>query len=256
VTILVVAEAVAILLLGVLVAGLLRSHADILRSLHGLETGSSSDDLSLGQVGAATRAVRFSPGTGPPAQGKRPAFDLVGTSPTGDAMQVGLLGAGHDTLLAFLSSGCESCGVLWAQFDQGPVAVPGGARLVIVTKGSDEESVPLVASLTPATVTTVMSSAAWADYQVPVYPYFIYVHGPSGQVIGEGAAASWSHITSLLRQALADAGLLDPALASPVGGRRHRVDDELAAAGIHPGHPSLYPPVAVPSSEDGDERDL
>jgi hypothetical protein len=254
-TILVVAEAVAILLLGVLVAGLLRSHADILRSLHRLETGASFDDPGLSQVRPATGAVRFSPGTGPPAGGKRPAFDLVGTSPTGDAMQVGLLGARQDTLLAFLSSGCESCGVLWEEFDHGPVAVPGGARLVIVTKGPDEESVPSVSSLTPSRVTTIMSSGAWADYQVPVYPYFIYVHGPTGQVIGEGAAGSWSHIASLLRQALVDAGLLDPALGSPIGGRRHRIDDELAAAGIHPGHPSLYPPPAVVSTDDNDERD-
>jgi hypothetical protein len=255
---LVAAEAIAILLLAVLVAGLLRSHADILRTLHRLENGPSMAGAGTGAANSAVAGLRIPTGMPVASQGaggvRRPGFDLVGVSPTGDVVQVGLLGTRHNTLLAFFSTGCESCGALWQALQGGPVAVPGGARLVIVTKGPEEESPPLVESLAPTPVTTIMSSAAWSDYQVPVYPYFVYVHGPSGQVIGEGAAGSWSQITSLLGQALAEAGLVEPPLGPSIRDQRSRIDDDLAAAGIYPGHPSLHPPVVLAATEDRDER--
>jgi hypothetical protein len=53
---------------------------------------------------------------------------------------------------------------------------------------------------------------------------------------GEGSATSWSQIASLLRDAARDAR------RTGNGDRRaDRVDDVLQAAGIGPGHPSLYP---------------
>ena len=54
-----------------------------------------------------------------------------------------------------------------------------------------------------------MSSAAWADYDVPVAPFFVLIDGASGEVIGEGAANEWGQVQSLLHTALDDADLLD-----------------------------------------------
>ena len=54
-----------------------------------------------------------------------------------------------------------------------------------------------------------MSSAAWADYDVPVAPFFVLIDGASGEVIGEGAANEWGQVQSLLHTALDDAGMLD-----------------------------------------------
>ena len=96
-----------------------------------------------------------------------------------------------------------------------------------------------------------MSSQAYDDYAVPANPYFFLVDGPAGRVLGEGAAASWTQVAELLARAAADAGLdatRRPAATRPGARRRMsgperaaRADAELLAAGIGPGHPSLYP---------------
>ena len=57
---------------------------------------------------------------------------------------------------------------------------------------------------------------------------------------GEGSASQWPQLASLLRDAVADARLA--AGRGPAGERRAaRADEVLRAAGIGPGHPSLYP---------------
>ena len=95
-----------------------------------------------------------------------------------------------------------------------------------------------------------MSSEAWDAYDVPVAPFFALVDGPSGTVLGEGAAGTWEQVTSMLRQALDDAGLVDTEGRSTRGRsvkhrsdahREERADRDLLAAGIRPGDPSLYP---------------
>jgi hypothetical protein len=239
VPVLVTIEAVALALLALLVAGLLRSHAEILRALHGLGAGIDHDvDL------------RVQPGVVPPRSGATAAFDLVGTTPTDESVIIGVVGARHGTLVAFLSSGCLTCARFWdALRDPPSLALPEDTRLVVVTKGPDAESESKVRELAPPGISVVMSSSAWDDYEVPVAPYFIYVDGPSGRVIGEGAAARWEQVASLLSQALADAGL---AAGRARGARRRgrhreggpsreaRADGELMAAGVFPGDPSLY----------------
>ena len=82
-----------------------------------------------------------------------------------------------------------------------PASTPGS---VAVTKGPDDESESTVRSLAPPTIPTVMSSEAWEDFGVPVAPYFILVDGPTGSVVGEGAATSWSHVRELLQRAMDD----------------------------------------------------
>jgi hypothetical protein len=254
--VLVVLLAVVLALLALLVAGLLRSHAEILRALHQLgvnmDPARADDDAGVSTpVGAPTiRANEV------PKRPSRRASDVVGTTPDHDAVSIAVQGTQHLTLLAFLSSGCGSCLVFWDVFrDGGPVEVPGDARLVCVSKDPAEESVASIRRLAPRDIPTVMSSKAWADYDVPVAPFFVLVDGASGDVIGEGAANEWSQVQSLLHTALDDAGLLDRK-GNLKGGRRGkpradllreaRADRDLLAAGIMPGDPSLY---TLPSSD-------
>jgi len=245
--VLVTIEAFAIGLLGLLVAGLLRSHAEILRSLHNLGAGMDLDSH------ATTGAQAPSISTNLREPSSSSGFDLVGTTPRGEATAVGVVGAEQSTLLAFLSSGCLTCTAFWDAFaGDVDLDVPGGARLVVVTKDPDEESQSTVLHLASADMTVVMSTQAWRDYEVPVAPYFLYVDGSSGQVVGEGAGTSWTQVSSLLSQAVGDAGLVPQGKAGERRRRRlraragdaareKRAEEKLLAAGIRPGHPSLYP---------------
>jgi hypothetical protein len=235
-SVLVVLLAVVVALLAVLVAGLLRSHAEILRALHQLGAGLDPD------------TPRATPGAVPrPRASGRPATDLAGTSPEGDAVAVAVVDVEHPTLLAFLTSGCTTCVEFWNSFaDPRALRIPGGARLVVVTKGEEAESPGRLRKFAPRDVPVVMSSAAWDAYDVPVAPYFAFVDGPSATVVGEGAAGSWDHLRDMLSQALADAGFdararRERRAASGSRARADRADAELLAAGIEPGDPSLYP---------------
>lgn len=232
--ILVATETVLLVLLALLVAGLLRSHAEILRR--------------LGPPGEDGEAARRSLPDPPERRGAVPAPDLAGTSVEGDPVQVGLGRGGPSTLLAFLTTGCLTCRSFWESLGSTALEVPGGARVVAVTKGRDRESPSRLRELAPADLTVVMSSAAWEEYGVPGSPYFVYVDGASGEVRGEGTATGWAQVASLLRDALDDAEL-----AGGRGGRDRvdRVDRELEAAGIGPGHPSLYPGDSVEEEPKG-----
>lgn len=223
---LIVIEAVAICLLGLLVAGLLRSHAEILRQLHDL--------------GGDGRQHPLAPPVGRPAAGATAVdgADIAGETPSGDAVAVGVVGSGTATLVAFLSSTCVTCRSFWEQFGTPSGRdLPGTGRVVVVTRSSDEESPAAIAKLAPRGVTVVLSSAAWDDYRVPASPYFVLVNG-DGRVRGEGTASGWDELRSLLASAMADEATRDD---------ERRADHELLAAGISPGDPRLFPrPGAVP----------
>ncbi|MCC5953409.1 MAG: hypothetical protein JJU45_15055 [Acidimicrobiia bacterium] len=265
-TVVVATLAAVVVLLAVLVVGLLRSHAEILRRLHELGAGVyEDDDRPATRPAAATpRAqvtddpdeIRTRPGVPEPRTESTDVVDLVGSTPQGGAKTVRVAGTTNTTLLAFLSSGCGTCGAFWQAFAGGEAdRLPGtDTRLVIVTKGPEAESPAAVAGLAPTTCTTIMSSDAYEAYGVPVSPYFILVDGPTSQIVGEGAAGSWPQVRNLLEQAAADGGMvvdgasLDSESRRRVreGGRQReaRADAELAAAGIGPGHQSLYPTAA------------
>ena len=208
-----------------LVVGLLRSHAEILRKLHELGAG-LDPDAAPGVTSPVAAPVRRTGATG---------FDVSGTTPTDEAVRIGVVGARQSTVLAFLSSGCLTCGSFWDTFAASDrLAVPGGARLVVVTKGPEIESVSRIRELAPPKFPVVMSTEAWLEYKVPHTPYFVYVDGPSGRIVGEGSAQTWDQVVSLWSQALADAE----------GGRgpgRPR-----AAAGRHPPGPSQPVPEPGP----------
>jgi hypothetical protein len=203
-------ETVALVLLTIVVAGLLRSHGEILRRLHALDGD-----------GAASEPPAIATATGT-------AHEIAGTGLDDDAMQLAIGGAHGRTLLAFLSSGCLTCRNFWTAFeDPGALGLPDDVRVVVVVKDAAEESMTALRELAAPNITVVMSSAAWRDYRVPGSPYFVLVDGAAGRVRGEGTAATWEQVRRLLLQAIGD----DRELA---------IDRELLAHGIGPGDPTLY----------------
>jgi len=222
-SILIAVETFVLVLLTLLVAGLLRSHAEILRRIAETEGTSlaGAPDLPPGRDQAT------------------PATDVAGTTPHGDAVKVAVTGLRENTLLAFLSTGCLPCVPLWRSLSSpNPPVFPDRTRLVLLTKDRSHESVSKLRELAPEGTQVVMSSAAWEHYGVKGSPYFIYVDGASGHVHSEGTAGSWEQVLSLLQDALLDAG---PGREGDGSAERiRRADTELAAAGIHPGHPSLW----------------
>ncbi len=258
--------AVVVAVLTVLVLGLLRSHAEMIRILHDLGLSQALDPSVANPGRPSFDTINGVPGPRPlsgSVAGTSAAIDIVGVTPAADAVSLGIGGTSHPTLLAFLSSGCTTCADFWQAFANGEsTRLPGGAtRLVVVTKGPEHESPGAVASVASPELTTVMSSQAWLDYGVPASPYFILVDGPSSSIVGEGAAATWTQVVALLRDAVDDGNVLatgsttpaatgpidlrDSALDTPApgtatGDRLVNADAALAAAGIEPGDPSLW----------------
>ncbi|HEX5615925.1 MAG TPA: hypothetical protein VFZ83_12305 [Acidimicrobiia bacterium] len=258
--VLVAAETVVLVLLAILVVGLLRSHADILRRLHALDGGDADADPNAAGLVEPPPFQVHDAVPSPSGRAEFPAAaDLTGTGLGDDAVAVRVVDTPQRTLLAFLSSSCITCHTFWDAFRRRDTELPGDVRLVVVTKDAAEESLPNLRELAPpADVPLVMSSAAWSAYEVPGSPYFVLVDGPAGVVTGEGTGASWSQVRNLLAQATGDDEFIDgvrpargrraaPASATDaVDAQERRVDRELLAAGIRPGDPSLYPPTSAP----------
>jgi hypothetical protein len=210
--VLIAIETVVLVLLTVLVAGLLRSHADILRRLHVLDDGGreASTPISLSRLQATGVA------------------DVTGATLDDDGVHIAVTGTPHRTLLAFLSSGCLTCHEFWHAFgDPRALDLPPDVRLVVVTKDAREESVSLLRDLAPPEVPVVMSSATWESYAIAGSPFFVLVDGPSGKVAGEGTGGTWNQVHNLILHAAADS-------------REARIDRELLAHGIGPGDRVLY----------------
>jgi hypothetical protein len=244
VTALVVGLAVAVALLAFLVAGLLRSNAEILRALHrmGVDLDPSvTESQEARSVNVPAPTVRPTPAR-PEATD---IIDLTGSTPSGDAISLAVAGVEHDTLAAFLTSGCATCRGFWDAFRPGAPDVPGGARLVVVTRGPASESPGAIGALAGA-IPVVMSDEAWEHYDVPYAPYFVFISGPAGRVVGEGVAARWEEVRNLVANAVADGTTTPPApnlrpRSRADQARDDAVDHQLREAGIHPGDPRLYP---------------
>jgi hypothetical protein len=251
-TALVVVEAVLLAVLTVLVAGLLRAYADVLRRLRALDGGGALDAAGHGAVGQDGPApFRVAPGLPEPAASADgadwpEAHDISGVGPDGAVIALRTVGVAHDTALLFLSSGCSSCATFWDELRR-PLAVGPSVRVVVVTRGAEHEDTAEIAGLAPPGVDVVLSTQAWRDYGVPGSPYVVLVAGATGRVRGEGTGQSWQQVSALLSRA--DGGAADrgaPAGRSHGGKpradreRESDVDRELLAAGILPGDPSLY----------------
>ena len=223
----------AVVLLTVLVAGLLRSHADILRALHSLGAGIGDPTAEEGDLDTA-RSVPLTMGQRLAPQRGTAAPDISGESLKGDAVVVSAAAAPR-TLLAFLSSGCATCRTFWTSLADGQLAP--GLRAVVVTKGDELEEVGVLRSLAPAGVDVVLSTQAWIDYEVPAAPFFVLLDAGRGR-IGEGLASSMPQVLDLVRRAD-----VDRRLATNRNGpeREEDIDRALLDAGIRPGDASLYP---------------
>lgn len=244
VTSLLIAETLLLGLLSLLVVALLRAHADVSKRVDELA------DASKGVGGALSDRI-------PPPPDRDRGTDaphVIGETLAGDSIQLDFTAGGPDTLLAFLSSGCMTCRTFWRAFAEED-ALPGDARLIVVTKDTSEESPSKLMELAPPGVPVVQSSQTWEEYEVPAAPYFVYVDGPSGKVHGEGAAEQWDQIKSLLTDAILDSQLAaerrpgstpNGERVSPAAARAARAERALAEAGIPPDHSSLWVPPAEP----------
>ena len=221
-TALVAVETMLLVLLVLLVAGLLRSHAEILRRL-----GPTAEKAGDGELVVRRHAPARDPGA-------LSAPDVAGATLAGDSAKVSLAPGAPPTLLAFLTSGCTSCRNFWEAFGSGGIEqLAPGVRVVAVAKDGSHESPTRLRELAPPGLPVLLSSAAWDAYSVPGSPYFVYVE--DGAIQGEGSATQWPQLASLLRDARAD--------MRETAGQRRALDADAAleAAGIGPGHPSLYP---------------
>lgn len=254
-TVAVVVLGVVVAVLAVLVAGLLRSHALILRRLHEAGLGLDAVDAPASTLPmAGTRregvsSVDHSLRTPRPndAPAGRRAADVTGLTPDGGSVGVAVCGVEHDTVLLFLSSDCATCQRFWAVLAQDATerpSLPDGVRLVVVTHGPEHES-PAAIAERGAEVPVVMSDRAWRDLDVPGSPYAIHVDGPSGRIRGEGTGGDWGQVAQLLARATGDLAYVGETGPRARKARRDTVaeqdtDAALLAAGILPGDDSLY----------------
>jgi hypothetical protein len=252
-TLLVAGETLLLGILSLLVVGLLRSHAEILRRLEGAGSPLRGTDADPDDD------EEIDPRIAPPndrALGNA-ASEIVGTTIEGDAQQIAFPHGGPGTLIAFLTSGCAVCREFWDAFATGEAKLPRDTRLVIVTKNTTHESPGKLLSLRPPGYPVIMSTAAWEAYEVPMAPYFVYVDGGTGRINGEGSASNWGQLKSLFTDYLVDLGFAEKRARSKrtAGGhdaRLRRVDEELQAANILPGDPSLYEADVDEVDDDGE----
>ncbi|MEP6660421.1 MAG: hypothetical protein ABJD24_10940 [Acidimicrobiales bacterium] len=249
---LVIVETIGLAVLALLVAGLLRGYAEVLRLLHHLGVDDFDPDAP----------VALAPGRGPARaqRGGSEAHDVAGLTPVGDAVVIGVSHPDANVLLVFLSSGCDTCARFWEAMAAGR-HLALGTRVIAITRDGDQESIGRLRQWGAEGVEVVLSNRAWDDYRVPGSPYAIFCHG--GAIVGEGTATSWEQLESLVDQADLDheAGRgtarlgrrREPSILrarqeltqrrNTDARREGRADDELAAAGIEPGDPRLYPPL-------------
>ncbi len=182
-TALVVVVVVAVGLLGVLTASLLRGQVRLVRRV---------EDLAAAVIPAGPAA--------PPRRSMvgSPAAALDGVDPAGTPVEV-TWGAGRRDVVAFMTGSCSTCRPFWNGIAEGRRA-PAGAGLVVVTPDPTTESRRGIAALTPAGLPVVMSSAAWTAYGVRGAPWFAVV--VDGVVRAEGQAATWDDLGDLAARSL------------------------------------------------------
>jgi hypothetical protein len=241
-----------------------------LRALHSLGAGVGDPTDGTGTAHGIDRTGIGVPVAFPSPSGRNTASApaIAGVTPGGDALGFSFTSGDHLTLLAFLSTGCATCGPLWASLGESRErGLPGDVRLIVVTKGPEHEVPAEVTARSPHGTSVVMSTDAWIDFEVPGSPFFVLVDGRTGRRIGEGVAQRFEQVVELVRRAQMDAhgpgtrsgpspaipGIPDvrvtpgadwgPADADRLDGpeRESANDAALTAAGVLPGDPSLYP---------------
>jgi hypothetical protein len=193
-TAIVTVETLVLALVILLLAGLLRSHAELLRVVTHLEglLGTPSEPAAA-ELAASTASLDRAP-------------DLIGDTLQRGRYRIPLTPSSKNTLIAFLSSGCSTCGDFWREFrESADLRLPAHVQLVIVAKDRMYEAVSQLRKVAPEGIPMLLSSQAWTDYHVPVSPYFVYVDGATGRIHGSGSAETWDQAISLLADAVEDA---------------------------------------------------
>jgi hypothetical protein len=219
-TILIATETLLLMVLTVLVIGLLRGHAELLRRL-GPEPRTPPAFGSSAAAGSSTAAVDIT-GVALDGGARGHAFSARDSTPV---------------LLAFLTSGCAACEAFFASFADARTDALVGVPLLIVTHGPQREDTGRLRHLA-GDAPTVLSSQAWRDYQVPGSPYFVLVD--QGRVRGEGVATSPAELRSFVATQTGQhhASALPPGLDAH--STHTTADSALRRSGITAGHPSLY----------------
>jgi hypothetical protein len=236
-TVIIVGGGVVLALTWLFLIALLRSHAEILRRLHAIESRADSGGFTLGDGLADAAERELDPRVAYAGSAGAQAPDIVGETLAGDVVKLALGPGAPRTLLAFLSTGCSVCGPLWEELRAGGPSAPG-LRVVVVTRGSDRESLTRLERIAPASDELVMSNAAWSDYGVLATPHFVLVDQEARRILGRGGGTSWGQILSLLGDAQSDEQIHR---ARSTSERAARAEQALSASGIGPEHPSLYP---------------
>jgi hypothetical protein len=235
----VIALALVVALLGMLIIGLLRSHADILRRLEGLGAGMDGGHDHGSQMTLTRRPE------GQTVAGRR----ISGITPGGESAVVSLATGPDPTLLAFLSTTCSTCTPFWEGLQSSSMYFGGHRhRVIAVTLGESEESPTRALSMASPGLDVIMSSTAWSEFEVPGAPYFVVVAPGTGVVTGEGSAMTFDSLEEFLSDATNDEKW-DLQARQGLYDEESRIDADLRRAGIVPNDPRLYP-----SKGDIDER--
>jgi hypothetical protein len=126
--------------------------------------------------------------------------DVVGVRLDGAAARIDVVGAADPVLLLFLSAACLGCLDLWQGLDEVQAGLPGSVGLAVVTRDPVAEDVARLAELAPPGSRLVMSSGAYADYQVAGPPFLVLVDG--ARVRTEGVAWGIDETLRAARSAL------------------------------------------------------
>jgi hypothetical protein len=203
-----VAEITGLALLAALCVGLLRTNASLTRRVDALEIAAErarrrqsprphpepDQEMPMEPSGTDSDALDGD-GDGDGAN----LVSLDGTTPDGSPLSIDLEGE-LPQLVAFLSTSCAICTVLWERLQSGELAEQSSRlRSVVVTKSAAMEDTDRVRELTAVgDVPTVMSTQAWEDYEIPGSPYFLLVGGDPRDVIGEGPATGLADVSAMV----------------------------------------------------------
>lgn len=128
------------------------------------------------------------------------AVDIDGVTPSGAPVSVRLDQLDGLVLLAFLATSCDGCDEFWDGFRSGG-RYP--AMSVIVTRGPASGRLVDVQAAARAieNVPVVMSDAAWEDYRVTAYPFFVLVDTDARAVVAETVGFGWADVLGMIRSA-------------------------------------------------------
>ncbi len=140
--------------------------------------------------------------TGPLVEAqRRPAADIIGEDLEARPVEVRIGAFSGPVLLCFLHVHCDGCDGFWRGLRRGaPAGYPDTVSAVAVTKGPDtvDRSEVSRAAGADIAVPVVMSDAAWADYRVTGYPFFVLVDADAGLIVGETVGFGWADVRSMI----------------------------------------------------------